>query len=168
MVNFHNASLLRQKQATPFSLFTGQDPPYALQDFRVFGSPCYVFAKGLQDGDNYQKWKSRCWLGMYIGTSNCQASNIPLVYNPATSHITLQYHVTYDEGFTSVNTTGHPDQETIFQQLYEKATWIFLNQSLTTMTLYTTLYHSGQTPLLFPNRIPRNALVHLNLCHTQR
>jgi hypothetical protein len=125
MVNFHNASILQSKQATPFSLFTGEDPPYTLQDFRVFGSPCYVLAKRLQDGDNYQKWKSRCWLGMYIGTSNCHASSIPLIYNPMTSHITPQYHVTHDESFTSVNAQGHPAYEEVMEQLYEKATWIF-------------------------------------------
>jgi hypothetical protein len=125
MVNFHNASVLRSKQATPFSLFTGEDPPYTLQDFHVFGSPCYVLAKRLQDGDSYQKRKSRCWLGMYIGTSNCHASSIPLIYNPSTSHITPQYHVTYDESFTSVNAAGHPDQDKVFQRIYEQATWIF-------------------------------------------
>jgi hypothetical protein len=62
---------------------------------------------------------------MYIGTSNCHASSIQSIYNPATSHITPQYHVTYDESFTSVNISGHPDQDKLFQQLYEKATWIF-------------------------------------------
>jgi len=115
MVNFHNASILRTKQATPFSLFTGEDPPYALQDFQVFGSPCYVLAKRLQDGDSYQKWRSRCWQGMYIGTSNCHASHIPFIYNPSTYHITPQYHVTYDESFTSVNLQGHPDQDAVLQ-----------------------------------------------------
>jgi hypothetical protein len=62
---------------------------------------------------------------MYIGTSNFHASNVPLIYNPVTSHITPQYHVTYDEGFTSVNTTAHPDHDAFFQQLYEKAAWVF-------------------------------------------
>jgi len=62
---------------------------------------------------------------MYIGTSNCRASSIPLIYNPMTSHVTPQYHVTHDESFTSVNAQGHPAYEKVMEQLYEKATWIF-------------------------------------------
>jgi hypothetical protein len=33
--------------------------------------------------------------------------------------------MTYDEGLMLVNTTGHHAQEHVYQQLYDKATWIF-------------------------------------------
>jgi hypothetical protein len=39
MVNFHNASVPRSQQATPSSLFTGQDPPCTLQDFVSLVAP---------------------------------------------------------------------------------------------------------------------------------
>jgi hypothetical protein len=45
MVSFHNASIRRDKQTTPYQLFTGQDAPWTLKDFRVFGCPTYILHK---------------------------------------------------------------------------------------------------------------------------
>jgi hypothetical protein len=45
MVHFHNASICQDKQFSPHRLFTGEDPPWRLQDFRVFGCPTYVLHK---------------------------------------------------------------------------------------------------------------------------
>jgi hypothetical protein len=58
-INFHNASLRKDSTMTPYRLFTGQDPPHQLEDFRVFGCPAYVLHKPLQDGSKINKWKSR-------------------------------------------------------------------------------------------------------------
>jgi hypothetical protein len=85
--NFHNCSIRKDRQETPFKLFTNQDPPWSLQDFRVFGSPTYVLQKELQDGISINKWKPHEWKGVYIGHSSCHYSSIPLVYNPDTTHI---------------------------------------------------------------------------------
>jgi hypothetical protein len=65
MVCFHNATVRHGKTETPYQLFTGQDSPWSLPDFRVFGCPVYVLHKRLQDGDNWNKWKSRSWQGVY-------------------------------------------------------------------------------------------------------
>ncbi len=51
-----------------------------------------------------------------------------MVYNPQTTHITPQYHVTYDEGFTlvcSMAATNPADRDVLLLKLYEKATWLF-------------------------------------------
>jgi hypothetical protein len=58
-----------------------------------------------------------------MGPSTCRASNIPLIYNHTTTHISPQFHVTYDEGFTSVLTTDPYLSDTILSRLYQKATW---------------------------------------------
>jgi hypothetical protein len=102
MVHFHNASIHQDKQFSQHYLFTGEEPPWRLQDFRLFGCLTYVLHKRLQDGDAFSKWKARSWLGVCIGPSSCHASNITLIYNPATTHVSLQFHVVYDEGFTSI------------------------------------------------------------------
>jgi hypothetical protein len=47
-------------------------------------------------------WQNGSWQGVYVGPTTCHASNIPLIYNPATMHISPQFHVVYDESFTSV------------------------------------------------------------------
>lgn len=101
-VHFHNSSVRKDSQITPYEAFTGQAPPWALQDFRVFSSPAYVLAKELQDGSSLNKWRSRVWQSVYIGNSTCHASAIPLIYNPRSTHISPQFHVVYDEYFYSV------------------------------------------------------------------
>jgi hypothetical protein len=104
-VAFHNASVRKGKTQCPYRMFTGMDPPYSLQDFRVFGSPAYVLCKELQDGTKVGKWSSRSWQGIYIGHSSCHSGSIPLIYNPTTTHISPQYHIIYNDFFQTVSDT---------------------------------------------------------------
>ena len=117
-VNFHNSSVWRNRQASPYKLFTGQDAPWKLNDFRTFGCPVFVLDKKLQDGDSVKKWRARGWKGIYVGQSMVHASNVPLVYNIATTHVTPQFHLVFDEGFTTV--TGQPiqDKDKFYEDLY--------------------------------------------------
>jgi len=123
-VMVHNSSPHQGHGKPPFELFTGEQPPWSLNDFRVFGSPVFVLQKKLQDGDSFSKWRARCWQGTYIGHSTCHASNVPLVYNPKTTHITPQFHIVHDEGFTSIDNTSDTQRDTFFQQLYDTAKWL--------------------------------------------
>jgi hypothetical protein len=52
---FHNASVRSDTGLSPHHMFTGELAPWKLEDFRVFGSPAYVLAKRLQDGDSLPK-----------------------------------------------------------------------------------------------------------------
>jgi hypothetical protein len=58
-----------------------------MEDFRVFGSPTFVLDKKLQDGDSLSKWKARSWIGIYVGHSLVHSGNVPVIYNPRTTHI---------------------------------------------------------------------------------
>jgi len=124
-VNFHNVSIRKQQTQSPYEKFTGQTAPWAIHDFRVFGSPTYVLHKALQDGTSHSKWRSRAWLGVYVGTSTCHSSAIPLIYNPISTHISPQYHVIYDEYFMTVSPTTSLDQEAYLKKLYDtSARWL--------------------------------------------
>lgn len=131
-------------------MFTGEDPPYTLQDFRVFGSPTKVLSKNLQDGNKISKWASRSWQGVYISHSYCQAGSIPVIYFPTTTHISPQYHVVYDEFFwtaTSTSPTSH---------ILKSFIWPLLDGYITInlVTIPTLLTHFGQATkwtLLFPH-----------------
>ncbi len=136
MVNFHNASILRGKSTSPYTLSTSQDALWAFRDFRVCGCPSYILAKRLQDGDSYGKWKQRCWQGAYIGNSTCHAGHIPLIYNPLTTHISPQYHVTFDEGFTSLHRQSSDIKEEILQKLYQKGQWSHSSEYASNEDLY--------------------------------
>ncbi len=93
---FHNASIRQDLGKSPHHLFTGNMAPWKLEDFRVFGSPAFVPDKRLQDGDSFQKWKARSWMGVYVSLSLSHSGNVPVIYNPLTMHISPQFHVVHD------------------------------------------------------------------------
>jgi hypothetical protein len=111
--------------ASPHQLFTGSPPPWRIQDFRVFGCPVFVLDKRLQDGDTLPKWRARCWTGVYIGYSLQHAGNVPLVYNPATTHVSPQYHVTFDDGFTTVRGVTAVLSDEAYAKLYDSTAWLY-------------------------------------------
>ena len=69
----------------------------------TFGCPVYVLKDGLQTaGSQIPKWDPRARLGIYLGHSPCHAGSIALVMNPRTLHVSPQFHVVYDDDFTTV------------------------------------------------------------------
>jgi hypothetical protein len=122
-VTFHNASIRRDKNMSPYELFTGEAAPWNLNDFRVFGCPVYVLQKKLQDGDNFAKWKARSWQGVYVRHYTCHPSSIPLIYNYTTTHVTPQYHIVFNEGFSSIIDPSNTMNDAFFENLYNKASW---------------------------------------------
>ena len=69
----------------------------------VFGSPCFVLDSRLQSGiAGPPKWEPRSRLGIYVGHSPSHAGTVALVLNPRTGHVSPQYHVVFDDLFTTV------------------------------------------------------------------
>jgi hypothetical protein len=122
---FHNASVHSDTKQTPYYAFTGEQPPCQMQAFRVFGCPVYVLDKRLQDGDSLSKWKARSWTGVYVGSSSQHAEHVPLIYNPQTTHVTPQFHVTFDDSFSTVSVGTARLSDATYQQLYESEDWLF-------------------------------------------
>ena len=73
-----------------------------LKDIHTFGCPCYVLDKELQNGGMVPKWEPRSRLGMYLGHSPCHAGSVALVLNPKTLHVSPQFHVAFDDTFSTV------------------------------------------------------------------
>ena len=72
-------------------------------NFHVFGCPCYVLDHRLQSGQSMvPKWEPRARMGIYVGRSPAHASNVGLILNPRTGHVSPQFHVVYDDNFTTV------------------------------------------------------------------
>jgi hypothetical protein len=126
---FHNASIRADTGLSPHHMFTGQKPPWKLENFRVFGSPTFVLAKQLQDGDSLPKWKARSWLGVYVGPSLVHAWNVPIIYNPLTMHISPQFHLVHDDQFTSATMSPDILTDDFYLQLYNKAQWMYPEES---------------------------------------
>ena len=92
-VNLHNCQPHPDKLTSPWEQFAGELPPFSPSDFRVLGSPVYVLHKELQDGSKRAKWHAWSWQGCYLGFSPLHANTVALVYNPATQHVSPQYHI---------------------------------------------------------------------------
>jgi hypothetical protein len=71
-------------------------------DLHVWGCPVYVLDKTLSDGKKLPKWKPRSQRCIYVGLSKKHATSVPLVLNPVTGAITAQFHVVFDDWFTTI------------------------------------------------------------------
>jgi hypothetical protein len=83
----------------------------------VFGCPVYVLDPKLQDNKPIPKWDTKAKQGIFVGFSPDHSTSVPLIFNPRTQHISPQYHVVFDDDFTTVPTRS--DELTRNQQ-YER------------------------------------------------
>jgi hypothetical protein len=166
-VTFHNASIRKGKTQCPHELFTGEPPPTSLPDFRGFGSPVYVLRKELQDHGKLSKWSSRAWQGVYIGSSSCHSGSVPLIYNPTSTHISPQFHVTYDEFFQTVTPSTKP-LDVILDQLFgTSAEWSYkdpyTNDPYTFATFWSGVSPASLSPATGRKRKHRPSSANTNL-----
>ncbi|KAL7463725.1 hypothetical protein ACHAXS_009080, partial [Conticribra weissflogii] len=75
----------------PLALKAAQDRMNQLTDSRLQTNP-----KGVP------KWEPRARLGIYVGQSPHHAGNVALVLNPNTGLISPQFHVVFDDDFSTV------------------------------------------------------------------
>jgi hypothetical protein len=75
-----------------------------VKTFHTMFCPCYVLDSRLHDADSIglPKWEPRSNIRVYLGHSPFHTGNVALVYNPSTGHISPQYHVVFDDDFTTV------------------------------------------------------------------
>jgi len=109
----------------PIELFTGVKlPEYkAISQARVWGCPVYVLDPKIQDGKKLPKWRARSRVGMYLGASLDHSSTVGRILNLRTGAISPQYHVVYDELFSSVETYAMNNEK------FDPATWNALVQT---------------------------------------
>jgi hypothetical protein len=87
----------------PADLFTGSTVPrHRLLDIHVWGCPVYVLDPKLQAGQKIPRWEPRSRRGVFMGFSHLHSSAVPLVLNLSTGSITPQYHVVFDDHFSTV------------------------------------------------------------------
>ena len=71
----------------------------------MWGCPCFVLDPKLQDGKKIPKWNNRSHRGQFLGFSTEHSSQVGLIRNLKTNWISPQYHVVYDEKYTTVPST---------------------------------------------------------------
>jgi hypothetical protein len=93
---------------SPIELFTGAIARShdIVQNARVWSSCVYTLDPKLQDNKKLPKWTRRSRRGVYLGVSPSHASTVGRILNVRTGAITPQYHVVYDELFSTVQGTA--------------------------------------------------------------
>ncbi|KAG7368580.1 reverse transcriptase RNA-dependent DNA polymerase [Nitzschia inconspicua] len=107
----------------PIELFTGSTfADYShLHSSRVWGCPAYVLDPKLQDGKKLPKWNPRSRRGMYLGISPSHSSSVGRILNLRTGHVSPQYHVVYDELFSTVFNSISPGMDDALP--FDNALW---------------------------------------------
>lgn len=103
----------KQNGLSPEEIFSGTRMNCShLRRARVWGCPAYVLHPKLQDGRKIPKWEPRSRLGQFVGVSAMHSSSVKLIRNTATNYISPQFHVVFDEKFTTNESEQilHPDE----------------------------------------------------------
>jgi hypothetical protein len=89
---------------SPIELFTKTKfhNHHHLQNLHVFGCPVYVLDPTLQDAKKLPKWNRRSRRAIYLGYSSQHSNNVHLVLNLETGKISPQYHLVFDDTFSTV------------------------------------------------------------------
>ena len=95
----------RTSGVAPLELFTGitLDSFAHLHHSHVLGCPPYVLDPKLQDGKKLPKWQAQARRGQYLGISPDHSSTIGHILNLRSGFIGPQYHVIYDDLFSTVS-----------------------------------------------------------------
>jgi hypothetical protein len=155
-VNVYNHTTRNGAATSPWELFTGESSNLKLTNYHVFGSPVYVLHKTLQDSaGSRHKWKSNCWQGIYLGQSPMHAGNVALVYNFETTHVSPQFHVTFDDTFSSVAASTPDAADSAIKALLDKTAWLYSDayESPTSLHYFLQPEASPQGPS-FPDQQP--------------
>ena len=120
VVDVHN-KFPSSNSLSPVELVTGVKHRGNLTLMHPFGCPAFVLDKTICNGGCTPKWNPRSEQGVYLGLSPDHASNVGLIFNLKTRHVSPQYHVVYDDDFTSVVHKSAPTWPTIFEHLYKSS-----------------------------------------------
>ena len=92
--------------------------PY-IHDLHTFGCPAFVLDGPLQAGQKTPKWKERAITGVYLGRSPQHAGNVNLILNWRTGDVSPQFHVVFDDDFTTVDSIALDSEPDNWQFLYK-------------------------------------------------
>jgi hypothetical protein len=94
----------RESLMAPLEIFSSSKfPSYdQLNRAHVWGCPVYVLDPKLQDGKKIPKWHPKARRGQFLGVSSQHSSLIGRILNIRTGHVSPQYHVVYDDLFSTV------------------------------------------------------------------
>lgn len=101
-VDLHNMTPT-SSDFSPQEIFSGTKQQTDPSNCHTFGCPIYVLEPTLRQNHKLPRWKPRSRVGVYLGFSPHHSSRIPLVLSTTTGLVSPQYHVVFDDNFSTVN-----------------------------------------------------------------
>jgi hypothetical protein len=102
-------------QNSPDELWSGvRSNDSVLQRAHIFGCPVYVLDAALQDRKKIPKWNPQARLGLFLGFSDLHSSQVPLVLDIESGHISPQLHAIFDDKFETIDSL--PSNQPLDQQ----------------------------------------------------
>ena len=117
----HNHLHLDNNGLSPAQKFCMTTENINLHDLHTWGCLCYVLDKYLQNSNMLTKWEPRSRLGIYLGHSPCHTGSVALVLNPTTLHISPQFHVAFDDEFTTIPYLTNKEVPPNWKELVQKS-----------------------------------------------
>jgi len=129
-VDIHNATPTISG-LSPDEIFSGhKSTKNKFRDLHPFGCPVFVLEASLQDGHRIPKWKPRSRMGIYLGNSPNHASTVPLVLKPNTGLVSPQYHLVFDDAFSTTTCMSTDKIPTDWPELFKHFSINYLDEDL--------------------------------------
>jgi hypothetical protein len=92
-----------KERRSPIELFSGTNKVVSNpKHWKPFGCPVNVLENDLQSNIPFHKWNKRSKVGIYLGMSLIHNSNVALVLERNTAHVSPSFHVKFDAAFDTV------------------------------------------------------------------
>ena len=126
IVERHNRLSLDINGRSPLEKFSNTIDNIDPTDFHTWGCPVYILDAANQGAIGTPKWEPRSHTGIYLGHSPCHAGSVALVLHLQTGHVSPQFHVVFDDEFSTVpylrNDEPPPNWIQLLHHSSEKAT----------------------------------------------
>ena len=109
---------------SPYMKFALIDLRPSLGDQHPLGCAVYVLESKLHnDFKGLPKWEPCLHLGIYLGHSPVHAGSVALLLNPGTGHVSPQYHLAFDDNFTTVSNMRDGSIPSNWKELVENSSF---------------------------------------------
>ena len=129
---------LNSEGKSPVHRHTGVEVRLDVSKLHTWGCPAFVLDAKAQVGQSIPKWDPKSRLGIYVGRSKNHAGNVALILNPQTLHVSPQFHVVFDDTFSTVKYLRNGEVPPNWTELVRDSSELVTDEAFDAATMYTT------------------------------
>jgi hypothetical protein len=121
---------------SPLEVFTGAKQSFDSSSCHTFGCPIYVLEPTLHQNHKLPRWKPCSRVRIYLGFSPNHASSVPLVLSTTTGLVSPQYHVVFDDNFTTTTSFKENQIPTNWTDLFNSTATCYVDNDFSNTNIY--------------------------------